>query len=70
MKVHIDRDKCVGHGRCYSLVPDLFEPDDYGDGHVIGDGQVPEGMESEAELAVANCPEQAISIVTDTEGEG
>jgi UTP--glucose-1-phosphate uridylyltransferase len=25
MRVHVDRAKCVGHGRCYVLAPDVFE---------------------------------------------
>jgi ferredoxin len=63
VRVHVDQQICQGHGRCYSLAPELFEPDDIGNGHEIGDGTVPEGMEAKAKLAVKNCPEQAISIV-------
>ena len=62
MRVQVDDDRCEGHGRCYALAPDLFEPDDIGNGHVVGDGVVPAGLEERARLAVANCPEQAISI--------
>ena len=62
MRVHIDDNRCEGHGRCYALAPELFEPDDIGNGHEVGDGTVPEGMEAKAELAVKNCPERAISI--------
>ena len=29
----MDGDACTGHGRCYSLAPDVFEPDD--DGHSV-----------------------------------
>ena len=40
MKLHVDLAKCVGHGRCYVLAPDLFEEDDRG--HcVIRQEQVP-----------------------------
>ena len=31
MRVRVDRDRCQGHGRCYSLAPELFEPDEVGD---------------------------------------
>ena len=62
MRVHVDLERCEGHGRCYVTAPDLFEPDDIGNGHEIGDGTVPEGMEDKARLAVANCPERAIDI--------
>ena len=30
MRVHVDRAKCVGHGRCYVLAPDVFEDDERG----------------------------------------
>jgi ferredoxin len=61
--VHVDRDKCQGHNRCYALAPELFEIDDYGYSSEVNDGVVPEGLEEKARLAVANCPEFAISIV-------
>ena len=40
MKVHVDEERCEGHGRCYALAPAVFEPDDLGDGKAIGDGTV------------------------------
>jgi ferredoxin len=43
----------------------LFEPDEIGDGVVIGDGSVPAGLEAQARKAVANCPERAISMEED-----
>src|SRR5579885_2746606 len=30
MKVVIDGERCSGHGRCYSLAPEVFEADDEG----------------------------------------
>jgi ferredoxin len=62
MKVHVDPDKCQGHNRCYALAPELFDVDDLGNAHEIGDGDVPPELEDGARLAVANCPEYAISI--------
>jgi ferredoxin len=66
MRVQIDADRCQGHGRCYAGAPDLFAADDLGNGAVIGDGVVPEALRHQAGLAVANCPEGAVSI----EGDG
>ena len=63
MKVHINSDKCQGHGRCYDLAPGLFGEDDEGYGTVAGDGIVPPGREGAARLAAANCPEQAIEMI-------
>lgn len=65
MKVHVDRELCQGHGRCYSLAPKLFVPDEVGDSTEIGDGTVPPELERQAHLAVANCPECAITIEED-----
>jgi ferredoxin len=62
VKLHIDSERCQGHGRCYDLAPDLFGDDDEGFGKVLGDGLVPAGSEREARLAVANCPERAIVL--------
>jgi len=61
-KVHVDQGLCQGHGRCYATAPDLFEPDDIGNGFAIGDGAVPPASEGRARVAVANCPERAITL--------
>jgi ferredoxin len=65
MRVHVDPEKCQGHNRCYALAPELFEIDDYGTSHELNDGLVPAGLEDHARLAVANCPEYAVSIEED-----
>lgn len=62
MKLHVDEDRCTGHGRCYALAPQLFEPDDDGHGVVTGSGEVPEDLRDLAERAVRNCPERAITL--------
>jgi ferredoxin len=62
MKVRVDAEKCQGHNRCYALAPELFDVDDFGQAVVIGDGEVAAELEEKARLAVANCPEYAISI--------
>ena len=59
----MDADRCEGHGRCYALAPELFAADDVGNSREIGDGTVPPELEREARLAVANCPELAITIM-------
>jgi ferredoxin len=62
MRVHVDPERCQGHNRCYSIAPELFDIDDLGNAHEVGDGVVPPGLEEKAQLAVANCPEFAISV--------
>lgn len=63
MKVQIDPGLCQGHGRCYDLAPGLFGADDEGYGQVLGDGIVPQEAKHDADLAVLNCPEQAIELL-------
>ena len=66
MKVHVDQDLCQGHGRCYSLAPELFEPDEIGNGVELSGGIVPPGHQDSARKAVLNCPERAITIEEDS----
>jgi len=61
-RVHVDPGKCQGHNRCYSLCPELFELDDLCMSSEIGSGAVPAELVGRARLAVANCPEYAISL--------
>ena len=61
MKIRIDSELCTGHGRCYSLAPTIFEPDDAVTGQVI-DGDVPPEREAVARRAVASCPERAVIV--------
>lgn len=63
MRICVDPEKCEGHNRCFSLAPELFEVDDLGIANALNDGVVPAGLEAKADLAIANCPEFAITIV-------
>jgi ferredoxin len=62
VKVRIDSERCQGHGRCYSLSPELFDSDDYGDAVALVEGELPTELESAAQRAAANCPEHAVII--------
>jgi ferredoxin len=64
MKLHIDSTTCTGHGRCYSLAPQLFDADDFGHGVVLC-ANVPDHLRDAAWSAVENCPERAISLEDD-----
>jgi len=63
LRVKVDRGRCQGHARCLALAPELFEPDQFGNGHERGDGVVVRALEEKARLAQANCPELAITII-------
>jgi ferredoxin len=62
LKIRVDQDKCQGHARCKALAPELFELDEFGNAHEVGDGTVPAGLEDKAWLAKSNCPEIAIEV--------
>lgn len=64
MKLKVDADLCQGHGRCYSLYPDLFEADEDGYGTAVDVQLAPRQMKA-AEEAIEVCPEAAISLVED-----
>ncbi len=57
--LHLDLDRCTGHGRCYAVAPDLFSDDDDGRPiqlvHELTDDQLAQARES-----IAACPENAI----------
>lgn len=64
MRVRVDRAKCVGHGRCYVLAPDVFEDDERGHCVVTREQIGPELVE-QARRGEQNCPEGAISLLQD-----
>ena len=60
----IDAELCEGHGRCYSLCPEVFEDDERGYGVVRPDVDLDDPMILAAsQSAIEVCPEAAISIV-------
>jgi ferredoxin len=64
MKLRVDERQCTGHGRCYTLAPDLLSCDD--EGYVTIRGSAIEVPADQLELAddvVGSCPEGAISLV-------
>lgn len=61
MKVTVDADLCVGHGRCYVLAPDVFEADEFGHS-VVRVAEVDGELAEQARLGAANCPEGAITV--------
>ena len=60
MRIEIDHDRCTGHGRCYSLAPELFDCDDEGYGQVLI-SDVPADLVDKAQLAIDTCPERAVT---------
>ncbi|AIJ23293.1 ferredoxin [Amycolatopsis methanolica] len=60
-RIAIDRERCAGHGRCYTVAPEIFEPDDEGFAVVT---RTPGGerLENALAAAVRNCPERAVVV--------
>lgn len=64
MRIVVQDERCSGHGRCYSVVPELFGSDDQG--FPLGRGtpvEVPTDKAEAAQLAVSSCPEGAIEVL-------
>jgi ferredoxin len=66
MKMRIDGALCSGHGRCYSIAPDVFAPDDEGfsDNRDV-EREVRPSLEQSAREGALSCPEEAILISED-----
>ncbi|HEY1439814.1 MAG TPA: ferredoxin [Mycobacterium sp.] len=60
-RVSVDADRCTGHGRCYTLAPDVFDADDVGHSVVLVE-EVSGELEAQAVVGEQNCPEQAITL--------
>jgi ferredoxin len=60
-QVCLDAARCEGHGRCYTLAPDVFDADEVGHAVVLVDN-VSGDLEAQAVEAEKNCPEAAITL--------
>jgi ferredoxin len=60
-RVSVDSDLCTGHGRCYTLAPDVFDADELGHSKVLVE-EVSGELKEHAATAMRNCPESAISL--------
>ncbi len=59
--VSVDADRCVGHGRCYTLAPNVFDADEVGHA-ILRVEDVSGELERHAVTGEQNCPEQAITL--------
>lgn len=64
MRLAVDATQCTGHGRCYSLAPQLLSPDDEGYVTIRGSSiEVPADLRELADEVAGTCPEGAISLI-------
>jgi ferredoxin len=61
MRVVVDFDKCESNALCMAAAPEVFEVRDDDFLYVL-DENPPEELRSKVEIAVANCPKQAITL--------
>ena len=66
MKLQIST-ACQGHGRCYTLAPQLLDSDDEGFVTIRGGDpiEIPDDQRALGEELVGTCPEGAISLIED-----
>lgn len=62
MRVIVNHKLCQGHATCMLRAPKVYQLDSTGYNR-MEPFEVPEGLEAEARLGAANCPEGAIRIV-------
>jgi ferredoxin len=62
VRIELDAERCTGHGRCYSLAPELFDADDMGHSVLLVE-EVPRELEAQARLAVETCPEGSLRLI-------
>ena len=60
-RVEVDPDRCVGHGRCYTLATDVFDADEVGHS-IVRVEEVSGELEQHAVTGEQNCPERAITL--------
>jgi ferredoxin len=64
MRISVDAEQCNGHGRCYTVSPEAYAPDD--EGYCAdrgGSREIPAGLETAALAGARACPEGAITIM-------
>jgi ferredoxin len=62
VRIEIDPERCTGHGRCYSLAPEVFEADDEGFS-VVKQAVVDGDLLPAARRGADACPERAITLI-------
>jgi ferredoxin len=64
MRISIDPGLCSGHGRCFTLAPEVFASDDEGFSTIASETVASE-LTAAARRGAGACPEQAIRVEDD-----
>jgi ferredoxin len=63
MRISVDADQCIGHGRCYAASPDAYAADDEGySADRGGSREITAGLEAAARAGAQACPAGAIKL--------
>lgn len=63
MRISVDAEQCIGHGRCYAVSPQVYAPDD--EGYCAdrgGSRDIATGLEVAARAGAQACPAGAIDF--------
>jgi ferredoxin len=60
-RIRVNPAACDGFGFCAEILPEVIAIDEWGFPIVSG-GQIPEGLEAEADRAVRCCPRRALAF--------
>ncbi|MGM7666563.1 ferredoxin [Microbacterium sp. A93] len=63
MRINLDRNVCQGHGLCQMNAPHLFTLSEEDGLAIQPSNPIPQEYEEEGRLAVASCPEFALSLI-------
>ena len=67
MVLSVDETRCTGHGRCYTVAPNLLSDDEEGFVTLRGNSmEITDDQLRDANEAVRACPEQAIPLSRST----
>ncbi|MFC7304557.1 ferredoxin [Streptomyces monticola] len=62
MRLHIEKERCVGAGMCALTAPGVFTQDDDGLSEVLPGGEYRDDGDTLVREAVRACPVQAIAV--------
>lgn len=68
MKVHVDPERCMGHGMCHAMAPEVYRINEETGYNEMGVFEVPSERRAIVERGVSVCPEMAISIIDEERG--
>ena len=69
VRIAVDADRCTGHGRCYSIAPELLTSDDEGFVTIRGSAtDVPADLLETARQIESSCPEGAVRLLRSRRG--